>query len=403
MTNLARAHVHPATPEHYTTSARKAPPCYLVDFSLALANRTGAYYACREIVRRLPHHFAGVRYWRQIAAREPLGVVRKLMCKAMYAELDHLAIAAHRPWPRPHDLPVLYMDPLYVLHGGLQPRDIVLCHDVGPVTHPALFGPGAHRNYLRAYDLIRKRQPTMVFVSAASRHAFCELYGDRYPAMEVIPLFVREAAARGGLRQPDGVRGRFLLTVGAFDQRKNHRRMLDAFQQSGLAARGFTYVLCGPAGNASAEIEAHCRDVAGVVKLGYLAEDELRWLYANAIGFVLPSLIEGFGLPALEAAQHGLVSIVSAGGAQEEAVGDGGILVDPLAVGSIADGMRRLATMPDDERARRACLTRAHADVLDSGTFIARWNDLLEAQSPVSSGSRSQAARRIRRDQARSA
>jgi hypothetical protein len=37
----------------------------------------------------------------------------------------------------------------------------------------------------------------------------------------------------------------------------------------------------------------------------------LRWLYANAIGFVLVSLLEGFGVPVAEAINRGILLLVS--------------------------------------------------------------------------------------------
>ena len=40
---------------------------YVADFSLALINRTGAYYVCRDVVERLSHYFAATRYWHPLA------------------------------------------------------------------------------------------------------------------------------------------------------------------------------------------------------------------------------------------------------------------------------------------------------------------------------------------------
>ena len=114
--------------------------------------------------------------------------------------------------------------------------------------------------------------------------------------------------------------------------------------------------------------------------LGYLADPQLRWLYRNASGFVLPSLLEGFGLPALEAAQHELVSVVSAGGAQEEAAGKGAILVDPTSIAAIAKGMRQLVEMPACERDARVELLREQAATLSQERHLAKWTYLLASQ-----------------------
>src|SRR5690606_25591223 len=64
---------------------------YVADFSLALINRTGAYHICRDLVQGLPEQFPHIRYWRLCRKREPNGIVRKILGKAMLAELGSMA------------------------------------------------------------------------------------------------------------------------------------------------------------------------------------------------------------------------------------------------------------------------------------------------------------------------
>ena len=59
--------------------------------------------------------------------------------------------------------------------------------------------------------------------------------------------------------------------------------------------------------------------------LGYVDDETLAGLYANATLFVLPSQDEGFGLPALEAMACGTPVIVSDGGALPEVAGEAGV------------------------------------------------------------------------------
>lgn len=356
-------------------------PQYLADFSLALINRTGAYYVCRDVVERLGHFFPAVRYWRMILKKEPQGLTRKLLGRAMLYELTRLKMTEALPRSRTTsagELPALFLDPLYVLRSRLEARDIVLCHDVGPLTHRDLFDAGTTAIYAQAYDAIKRAKPAMVFVSEASRAEFIALFGYDFRRLEVIPLYVREALDSGQERAPPGVAKPFLLTVGALELRKNHARVIEAFAASGLAERGYSYVFCGPRGNSTAKVQALAARTRNVHGFGYLSDAELRWLYNNAAGFVLPSLLEGFGLPPLEAAQRGLVSIVSREGAQKEAVGDGAILVDPKSVSDIAAGMRQLADMPDNERRHRLALAQLHAAALSQERYIHRWSHFLE-------------------------
>ena len=65
---------------------------------------------------------------------------------------------------------------------------------------------------------------------------------------------------------------------------------------------------------------------------------------------LLPSLEEGFGLPALEAMALGAPCVLAAAGALPEVAGDAALLVDPLSVDSIAGAIERVA---GDEHLRR--------------------------------------------------
>jgi glycosyltransferase involved in cell wall biosynthesis len=349
---------------------------YVADFSLALINRTGAYYVCRDVLQHLPEFFVATRYWRSFLAREPRGIVRRLFGRAMLFELNHLGLRNRLSWPH-CALPTLFLDPLYVLRASLAERDIVLCHDVGPITKPELFNPNTAGLYSAAYRKIQQAKPGMVFVSGASRSDFISCFGDDFRFLKVIPLYVRAGTESGEGKVPTEIGGPFLLTVAALETRKNHRRAIEAFARSELYERGYSYVLCGPRGNSAREVEAIARSTPGVRMLGYCSDAELRWLYRNATGFVLPSLLEGFGLPALEAGRHGLVSVISVDGAQAEAVGEGAIMVDPTSVPAISEGMRQVVDMPDEERSRRVGLVRQRAAALSLERYIAHWSELL--------------------------
>lgn len=353
---------------------------YLADFSLALINRTGAYYVCRDVVAHLGEFFPEVRYWRLQLKREPPPLQRKLLGRAMLMELTHLDMTKRllpQRRPRTPGQPTLFFDPLYVLQSSLTAQDVVLCHDVGPVTNPDLFDTGTTQLYHEAYGLIAASKPGMVFVSEASRQQFAARYGEDFRFMEVVPLYVRRAASAGQAEAPDGIKGPFLLSIGALERRKNYRRTMEAFARSRLHERGYSYVICGPRGNDSEAVQQLATKTPGVTVAGYLTDANLRWLYSNADGFVLPSLLEGFGLPALEAGQYGLVPMVSAASAQTEAVGEGAIAVDPTSVPDIAQGMIRLTIMSPSERRRRVDLLAERVRELSFDRYLENWSRVL--------------------------
>jgi len=107
-----------------------------------------------------------------------------------------------------------------VLGWHVASHDAVLCHDLGPLTHPELFAPSVTALYERVYARIAERQPRMAFVSQASKAAFQRLYGTGSPATVIYPP-IRTGVAGGAQHAVDGVEGLFLLTVGSIGRRKN--------------------------------------------------------------------------------------------------------------------------------------------------------------------------------------
>jgi glycosyltransferase involved in cell wall biosynthesis len=93
---------------------------------------------------------------------------------------------------------------------------------------------------------------------------------------------------------------------------------------------------------------------------GFVDESDLEGLYVEAEAFVLPSIVEGFGLPVLEAMARGLPVACSRNSAPGEVAGTAGLLLDPTSEGEIADATVRLLT--DGElRARLSAAGRERA------------------------------------------
>jgi glycosyltransferase involved in cell wall biosynthesis len=87
-------------------------------------------------------------------------------------------------------------------------------------------------------------------------------------------------------------------------------------------------------------------DELGVVDrlrlLDWISGDDLHGLYRAAACFVLPSRIEGFGLPVLEAMRHETPVACSNRSALPEVAGDAALLFDPDDQAAVTDAMRRL-------------------------------------------------------------
>jgi glycosyltransferase involved in cell wall biosynthesis len=253
---------------------------------------------------------------------------------------------------------VMFMDPREVIFHALKTSDCVIVHDVGPITHPDLYHPKVKATYELAFAKMRAAKPALIFVTKASMTDFIALYGEDFRAMTVISPPLRTGIIDGPQEAVPGVKPPYLLTVGSLGARKNQARAIEAFRIANLAARGYSYVLCGGPEPGFEAVAALADETPGVVRLGYVSDPQLRWLYRNAIGFVLPSLLEGFGLPAAEAIAYGLVPLVGRGGALHEVTGDSAILVDPIDVDDIADGLNDMLSLTSTERSVRVTKLR---------------------------------------------
>ena len=91
-----------------------------------------------------------------------------------------------------------------------------------------------------------------------------------------------------------------------------------------------------------------------MILTGFVPDDELVFLYSRATALVSPSLMEGFGLPAIEAMACGTPVIASRAGSLPEVIGDAGVYFDPTDVGSIAAAIASLL----NDRGRRDLLAR---------------------------------------------
>ncbi|WP_444914137.1 glycosyltransferase family 4 protein [Microbulbifer sp. TRSA007] len=145
----------------------------------------------------------------------------------------------------------------------------------------------------------------------------------------------------------DRIDGEYFLFVGTLEPRKNLERLLAAYRAYlDMATQGaLPLYVCGGQGwglpRLSEVIER--LGLGEMVKVrGYVPDHELSGLYHNARALLIPSIYEGFGLPIVEAFSQNTPVLTSNTGAMREVAGGGAILVDPLSVSSMANGIHQL-------------------------------------------------------------
>ncbi len=152
-----------------------------------------------------------------------------------------------------------------------------------------------------------------------------------------------QVPARLGLARP------YFLVVGGFEARKNLGVIVQALATQAEADRVPVAFVGRRTRDADALLGA--ARAAGVERwvrvLDEVTDADLAVLLAGAVALVMPSRLEGFGLPVVEAMHAGTPSIVSDAGSLPEIVGDAGLVVPVDDAAALAAAMRRLATEPE--------------------------------------------------------
>lgn len=229
-----------------------------------------------------------------------------------------------------------------------------------PETFPGL----ARRGLELLVPAGAKRADRVVAISQATKDDLAETYG-------IDPAKIDVALLGAGWTEPDSVLtreqievensitlppGEFALCVASGHRHKNIDRLLEAF--AALPRRSL--VLVGRAGMDHDQLVARAEELGiadRTLFTGWISNEALEGLYREARLFVYPTLLEGFGLPVLEAMHRGVPVVCSNTSSLPEVAGDAALIVDPLSTEAIAEGIERVFT---DNALRAELIARGH-------------------------------------------
>lgn len=138
----------------------------------------------------------------------------------------------------------------------------------------------------------------------------------------------------------------FFLTVNPSDVRKNLRLTLDAFAKyirDNTSDQTSLLVIAGVIANQTeySQWRLNFPEAATrTITLGYVSEQELIYLYRNALTSIYVSFYEGFGIPVIEAYNEACPVILSDIPVFREVAGDAGIYVNPTDSDDLSKAMR---------------------------------------------------------------
>ena len=188
-----------------------------------------------------------------------------------------------------------------------------------------------------------------------------------------VPTAIQAARAELGLRKDP-----YILSVSTLEPRKNHARLVQAFEAMVTRHPTLRLVLVGDPGWRGDSLRRSLQQSLAADRIhvtGYVTPERLAGLLSDAAVFAYVSLYEGFGLPILDAMRAGVPVVTSSISSMPEVAGDAAVLVDPFDPRAIAAGlemaMARRADLVPAGKARASL--RCWSDVAAETWDVYRW------------------------------
>ncbi|HUT37100.1 MAG TPA: glycosyltransferase family 1 protein [Planctomycetota bacterium] len=245
----------------------------------------------------------------------------------------------------------LFHAPGYVAPKHLPCPLVLTIYDLIALTHPELARRSNAWHYRWRLPRSARAAARIIVPLECVARQVVERLGIARERVRVVPLGVdarlkppslddrARARARHHLARP------YILFVGNVEPKKNLATLLRAFAALKRDRLPHELLLAGKRGWKCREVlrlPAELGIEDDVRFLGYVEEDDLAGLYGGAELFAFPSLVEGFGLPPLEAMACGTPVVTSDAEALVESTGDAAEHVPALDPEALAEAMRRV-------------------------------------------------------------
>lgn len=241
---------------------------------------------------------------------------------------------------------------------------VTTIHDVAFAMNPQVYDPASRQRQELAVQNAIRRAGILLAPSNATKHDLESHYhvaSDRIVVTPLAPTTPKSTAdASEVLRKLQIGKDRYVLSISRLEKKKNTALLIRAFAQLKRkfgAGNPLVLVLAGSFGYGEQEIRRVIDEekMANFVRLtGYISDEDASALLSNAMCFAFPSVAEGFGIPVLEAMEHGAPVIASNIAVMREVCGDAAVLVSPNDVSALSSAIESMMGVEarEDYRAR---------------------------------------------------
>ena len=257
---------------------------------------------------------------------------------------------------------------------------VVTIHDLSQILAPRYYGRAKYVRFLAGTSVVVRRATRIVCSSQATRealHGFFTVDADRVVVVEMGPQALRVGSS--GDDERHGSDRPYALYVGTLQPQKNVATVVRCLVDLDV---DLDLVIVGPRSDREAQELRSVIAAAGVehrVRFeGFVSTARLDGLYREATVVVLPSLIEGFGLPVLEAMAADVPVVVSDIRVLREVGGDAATYVPrPLDPASWAEVLARAVAEPAQRRDARVLAGHRRLAAYAWETIAARYAAVL--------------------------
>ena len=164
----------------------------------------------------------------------------------------------------------------------------------------------------------------------------------------------------------------YILSIGMLEPRKNHARLIEAFEAVYEKNKHIRLFLVGPDGPARPQIDEALSKLSHNARsrisiTGPVSDKDRSYLLKKATLLAYPSIYEGFGLPVLEAMSTKTAIVSSKEGSLEEVSGDASEFVDAYSSEDIARGINLVL---EDDKLREKLINNGEKQFLEKDPFF---------------------------------